>query len=79
MNITFGKNFVKAKNDGKVLLQFSLEQLRDDQENNYLFRLLEFCVRSEEMVFEIDENAEPYIAKLYDILRDEFNLQDYDV
>lgn len=79
MNVTFGKDFIKAEKNGNIVLDFTLNQLKEDKENNFLFRLLEACVRNGELTFEIQEEVSPYIAKLYDILCDEFDLEEYDV
>lgn len=78
MNIKFKKDEIELVEGSNVSI-ITLKQLKEDVDNNYLFKLLESCVRSESLSFDLDDNASPYISKLYNILSEEFQLDDDDL
>lgn len=78
MKLLFRSDKIEVIREGNVERQITLQQLKDDSENNLLFNLLEICVREDIENISLHEDALPYIKKLYEIFKDEFYSDDLD-
>lgn len=73
MKMTFKLDNIEIMKNGNVIKVISEENLSSNSSSNPLFSLLELCCDNvDDLEFQLEDNATPFIKKMHEILSDEF-------